>query len=175
MQSGSGLFEEALEWLHKNYASYRFCVERDLVWTVQTRLNSMISQMELPLQVFHGYPILPGKKQSLCADLAIVDSHGKVQLAAEFKYEPSHSRTDILKRKFPVVLWDRDGVGHDVRRVKEIVERGRAEVAYSLFVDEGGYFRRSRLPFPQSEWLDWGNGVWVLWSRVAKGELGMTQ
>ena len=175
MESGSGLFEEALEWLHKNYASYRFYAERDLVWTVQTRLNSMIAQMGLPLQVFHGYPILPGKKQSLGADLAIVDSNGKVELTAEFKYEPSHGRTDILKTKFPVVAWGKGGVGHDVERVQQIVRAGRAGVAYSVFVDEGGCFHRSKRPHPGSEWRDWGNGVWVLWSRVAKGELGMAQ
>jgi hypothetical protein len=39
----SALFEEALDWLRKHYGHFEFWVERDLVWTVQTRLRAMIS------------------------------------------------------------------------------------------------------------------------------------
>jgi len=38
------------------------------------------------------------------ADLALVSPDGPVVVAAEFKYEPSHRRADILRTKFPVVF-----------------------------------------------------------------------
>ena len=33
------LFGEALDWLRDHYGQFEFWVERDLVWTVQTRLD----------------------------------------------------------------------------------------------------------------------------------------
>ena len=89
-------------------------------------------------------------------------------MAAEFKYEPSHTRkySDILPTKLPVVFWA-DGVGKDMERIREFVSKGGAEVAYLVFIDEGGYFRR-REPFSGSEWIDWQNGVSLLWARLEK-------
>src|SRR6266700_1948153 len=70
----------------------------------------------LPFRVFHDYPILPGKRRSLCVDLAILNTDSLVEVAVEFKYEPSHNRSDIwpTKLKPSVVFWGDDGVGKDV-------------------------------------------------------------
>ena len=165
MKTATELFEEALKWLRRNYVRFRFFAERDVVWTVQVRLMEAIEQERLPFRVFNDYPMLAGKRRSLSADLAILGQDSLVELAAEFKYEPAHSRDDIQRQKFPVVIWGRSGVGKDVERVQEFVEKGRAEVAYAMLIDEGGYFR-NRAPHPGSEWVDWGNGVWVLFSRA---------
>ena len=165
MGVATDLLENALEWLRENYSNFRFFAERDVVWTVQMRLIKVIEAQQLPYTVFNDYPILPGKRRSLSADLAILSRDGSVQVAVEFKYEPSHSRRDILSSKFPVVSWGADGVGKDMNRVQEFVAKGKARVAYAVLVDEGGYFR-SRPPHPGGKWVDWGNGVWVHCARV---------
>jgi len=152
MSEASQLFEESIEWLRQNYR--RFFAERDIVWTLQLRISDLIQARALPYRVFNDYPILPGKRRSLCADIAILNQQDEVEVAAEFKYEPSHKRTDIWRTKFPVIFWNDDGVGKDVKRVQEFAEQGVARVAYAIFIDEGGAFR-SRPAHPGSRWVDW--------------------
>ena len=165
------LFESTLAWLKQNYSQYHFFAERDIVWTLQLRLRSQIEDSRLPLRIFNDYPILPGKRRSVCTDLALLDETGTVLIAAEFKYEPSHQRSgkDIWPTKLDpsVVFWGTDGVGKDVLRVHEFVADGAAKMAYSIFVDEGGYFY-NRSAHPNSEWLEWENGVKVLFSCAQK-------
>lgn len=169
MQSAMQLFEGSLEWLRQNYTQFRFFTERDLVWTVQTQMRKRIDDDRLPFRVFNDYPLLAGKRRSLSADLAILNSENLVVVAVEFKYEPSHQRKgiDISNGKFPVVFWGDDGVGKDVKRIREFVAQGRAQVAYAVFIDEGGAFYR-RPAHPHSEWREWGNGVHVLWSKAGQ-------
>lgn len=164
VEGASELFESAIAWLRENYACFRFFVERDIVWTVQTRIIGLIEEQDLPYRIFNEHPILSGKRRRLC-DLAILNHTESVEVAVEFKYEPSHKRSDIRPTKFPVVFWGDDGVGEDVRRIQDFVAKKKARVAYSVFVDEGGYFRH-RVPHPGSKWIDWGTGVSVLWARA---------
>lgn len=165
MQTAVELFENTLDWLQENYFNYRFFCERDIVWTLQTHLQQKIDQSKLPYQVFNDFPMLPGENRHLSADLVILTPAYGVQVAAEFKYEPFHERNDIQKQKLPVVFWGNDGVGKDIRRIHEFVEKGKARVAYSIFIDEGGYFRK-RPPHGQSIWKEWGKGIWVLESQA---------
>jgi len=99
---------------------------------------------------------------------------------------PGNGKEPLVKRaqeigveyvpdKFPVVFWDTEGVGKDVRRANDFVASGNARTAYAVFVDEGGAFRH-RDAHPGSIWIDWeveGAG-WlrtsVLWTRVRVGE-----
>ncbi len=172
MMDAPHIFEDAIDWLRDNYASFGFVVERDVVWTLQKRLKEAIHRDGLSYKVFNDYPMLPGKRRALSADLVIVDPSGNVEVATEFKFEPSHRRRDILPNKLPVVFWGAEGVAKDVLRTREFVEQGKAQVAYSVFIDEGGYFRH-REPYPGSVWNDWGDcgnpqlDVSVLWSRVS--------
>lgn len=163
------LFSSTMRWLRDHYADYTFFQQRDIVWTVQLQLIQEVASRQLPLQVYHGYPVLPAKRSSICADLALVDGRGHVKLAVEFKYEPSHERKDILKSKLPVVPWGSDGVGRDVERVGEFVQQGAVEAACSVFIDEDGYFRQ-REPHAGSRWIDWGQAgrYWpsVLWAEA---------
>lgn len=142
----SMLIEEAIAWLQEHYNDFRFYTERDIVWTVQNHLVNRIDKESLPYRIYNDYPMLPGQR----ADI-VITKNGSVDVAMEFKYEPSHVRSgmDILPSKFPVVFWDRDGVGKDVGRVREFVSQGRSRVGYSIFIDEGGYFRH-RSPHPGS-------------------------
>lgn len=140
-------------------------MERDIVWTIQKNLQQQIDKHALPYQVFNDYPMLPGLHRSLSADLVIRALNNGAEVAVEFKYEPAHERNDILRQKLPVVAWGDDGVGKDVKRIHEFVEKGKTKAAYSLFIDEGGSFRE-RPPHPQSKWKEWGQGVWVLQSQV---------
>jgi len=160
----AGLFENAISWLRENYRDSRFFTERDIVWTVQTHIIKLIEKQNLTYRIFHNFPVIPGKT----TDLAILRQDNSIEVAAEFKYEPSHGRkfTDIWPTKLPVVFWDY-GVGKDMERIREFVSKDRTEVAYLIFIDEGGYFRW-REPFSGSEWIDWQNGVSVLWARVEK-------
>ncbi len=165
MQSAADLFEESLAWLRDNYGRYRFWAERDIVWTLQTHLNSEISEHSLPFVVFNDFPILPGPKRSLSSDLVLLGPDRLVRVAAEFKYEPSHNRHDIQKQKLPVVFWGKEGVRGDIDRIHRFVSMGKARAAYSVFIDEGGYFRKRPAP-ADSQWIEWGSGVWVLQCRA---------
>jgi len=145
MKTATELFEEALEWLRRNYVRFRFFAERDIVWTVQVRLIEAIEQEQLPFRVFNEYVMLAGKRRRL-SDLAILGQDSLVELAAEFKYEPAHSRDDIQTQKLPVVFWGRDGVGKDVERIQEFVKTSGAKVAYAVFIDEGGVLPKAASP-----------------------------
>lgn len=158
------LFETVMHWLREHYADYRFFTERDIVWTVQLRLHAEISTRQLSFRVFNDYTMTPGIR----ADLAILENDS-VAVAAEFKYEPNHSRRadrggDIPKGKLDpsVVAW-RD-VENDVLKAQNYVNQSNAKVAYSVFIDEGGWGRWRTAP-AGSQWQDWGNGRWALWSR----------
>lgn len=171
------LFERAIGWLQENYANFQFFVERDIVWTIQTYLIRQIKEQDLPYKVFNDFPILPGNRRSLSADLAILASNKNdlVEVAVEFKYEPSHERSDVdiwhTKLTPSVVFWGSDGVAKDVERVQEFVAKGKARVAFAVFIDEDGYFSH-RPPHLGSKWIHWNtmdassHNVSVLWSRV---------
>ena len=162
------LFERALGWLRLEYDSLKFYVERDVVATLQLCLLERIKVTSSSLRVFNDYPILPGQRRALTADLAILGKNNRVLLVAEFKYEPAHYRSgmDIWPSKFSptVVFWGDEGVKKDLERVRRFVNEKRAAVAYSVFIDEGGFFR-SRPAHPGTVWHDWGNGRWTLVSR----------
>lgn len=154
------LFNNGLKWLSANYDSYCFFVERDVVWTFQEQLKKLIDECSPRYTVYNDYGILPGNRRKLSTDLAILDAHNRVLIAAEFKYEPSHKRDDIPKNKFPVVVWGAKGVAKDVDRVCKYVETGQAYIGYSVFIDEGGYFKH-RQPHANGKWIQWGSGVWL--------------
>lgn len=59
-QTAVALFEEAISWLREHYDEFEFWNERDLVWTVQTRLRRVIRDRQLPYTIFNDYPMLPG-------------------------------------------------------------------------------------------------------------------
>jgi hypothetical protein len=156
---------DAIGWLRTHYADFRFYVERDLVWTLQTWIDRRLRESGSSLRVYNDYPVLPGKRRSLSADLALVTPAREIALALEFKYEPDHAREDVLKTKLPVVFWGIEGVAKDIARVRESVSSGRARAACSYFVDEGGSLRH-RPAHPGSEWVQWGDRTWALVSRA---------
>lgn len=158
------LFDDAVSWLKENYSGFRFFLERDIVWTVQAHIITRIETENLEYRIYHNFPMLPGKT----VDLAILRQDNSVALAAEFKYEPSHDRKfkEFLPNKLPVVFWD-EGVGKDILRIQEFVDRGKADMAYMLFIDEGGYFRW-REAFAGSQWIDWGRGISVLSAKAGR-------
>jgi len=166
------LVEEAVDWLRANYGRFEFWVERDLVWTLQTRLRTVITERGLPFIVLNDYPMLPGPRRSLSADLVLRNLAGKVLVAAEFKYEPSHLRPELRGQpgKLPVVVWGADGVAKDVARIRQFVEAGVARAALAMFIDEGRHFR-ARAPHPGSAWRDWDSSA-VLWSQWPQPDAG---
>lgn len=105
MKEALTVVRDALDWLREHYSEFRFYVERDIVWTLQRRLVEAMA-LHLPrMRVFNDYPMLEGKKGHILADLALVDANNCARAVVEVKYEPSHSRPDILKQKLPVVGW----------------------------------------------------------------------
>jgi hypothetical protein len=170
--SAWALFEEVVDWLQINYGRFEFWVERDLVWTLQTRLRAVISERGLPFSVLNDYGMLRGPRRSLSADLVVRNVAGHVLVAAEFKYEPSHLRPEFRSQpgKLPVVFWGADGVAKDVARIQQFVEAGAARAAFAMFIDEGRYFR-ARTPHLGSAWKDWntaGHSSFspaILWSQ----------
>ena len=164
----TALLEDAMRWLRQHYGNYRFFTERDVVWTVQQRIASEIRRTDTSYRVFNDHTIPPRTR----TDLAILEGDS-VEVAVEFKYEPSHDRRadrggDIWQTKLDpsVVFWTGDGsVEKDVQRVSDYVAKKRTKVAYMVFVDEGRHFRH-RDSFPGTEWEDWEGGISVLWSKI---------
>ena len=154
--TASALIEEALDWLREHYSLFEFSVERDLVWTVQTHLRRVVLERGLPYLVLSDYPMLAGSRRSVCADLVIRDKPTGAVVAAEFRYEPAHRRTEFLAMpgKLPAAVWGAEGVAKDVSRSRAFVEQGAASAAFAVFVDEGRYFRH-RPAHPGSQWVDW--------------------
>lgn len=161
------LFEYTLEWLKQHYSGYRFYAERDVVWTVQTRLNREIEKRGLPYRVFNDYRVAPRRLVDL-----VITHNNTVVVAVEFKYEPSHNRRsdrggDILKGKLDPSVVDWKAVVEDIRRVQGYVAQGKSKTAYSVFIDEGGEFRWRTSP-DGSEWLAWSGGGWMLWYKKSQ-------
>jgi len=172
--ASSQLLREALDWLRMNYGRYEFWVERDLVWTVQTRLRQVVWERELPYLVLSEYPLLAGTRRSVCADLVIRERQTGTMVAAEFKYEPRHERADFLAipNKLPGVSWGADGVAKDIARIRTFVEAGVVSAGFAVFVDEGRRFR-DRPVHPGSTWMDWDDaGPSILWSQWPGGLFG---
>jgi hypothetical protein len=93
----SDLFERVIDDLRTRYDEFGFHTERDVVWTIQKELVRRIRDSSVALRVVNDYPILPGNRRSLTADLAILDAKGAVEVAAEFKYEPAASPTSLRR------------------------------------------------------------------------------
>ena len=161
--AAAALFEEAIAWLRSSYSGFHFFTERDVVWTFQLRLQELVeTRADRRWTVFNDHTVANRRR----TDLALVAEDQTIDLAAEFKYEPAHSRSDIVSTKFPVCFWDDQGIAKDVDRAREYVTDGSAAIAYAVLVDEGGHFRH-REPPPGSRWIDWpeADGVSVLCAR----------
>lgn len=168
MKTASDIFEEALDWIKENYDKFSFHKERDITWTIQKKITEIIKNNDLPYKIYDEYPIKPGSRRSICVDIAILNKDftpkqgSAIEIATEFKYEPDHKREDMLtfyydsqgkkKTKFPLVFW-KDGVGKDIENARDYFFSKLAKVSYSIFIDEGGYFR-SYAPFDGSKWID---------------------
>ena len=163
------LFQESLDWLKDHYRQYQFFTERDIVWTMQTYLNKEIKEHQLPYRVLTEWPIEQGNRKSLCADLAIMQG-SVIEIAAEFKYEPDHDRKEDFSEKklnSNIVAWNKHGIGDDVARVQRFVKDKKANVACSIFIDEGKRFRH-REAFAESQWHDWEKAsvsVLICWAK----------
>ena len=161
------LFETVMQWLRENYADYRFFTERDIVWTVQSRLYAEIERQGLPFRVFNDYKMSPNV--NVRADIAILEADA-VAVAAEFKYEPDHGRStdycggDIWHSKLQSLVVDWAEAEKDVERAKNYVIQRQAKTAYSVVIDEGG--KHKWRPAPNGcDWQDWESGRWALWSK----------
>lgn len=164
MDTALSVFGSTLVWFRINYSSFIFYTERDIVWTVQTKIIKQIRENNLPFQVFNDYPMLSSRHRGLSTDIAILDKERHtVELAIEFKYEPAHLRVDIPKNKFPVVDWF--AVEKDIARIDEFVQAGKAKIGISILVDEGGFFH-VRTPLHSHTWENWGGNTWVLFART---------
>jgi hypothetical protein len=94
-------------------------------------------------RLFNDYPMIPGPRRSLSADLALLDARREVRLAVEFKYEPCHRRHDVLRDRLPVTAWA--DIVKDIDRVRRYVQENRTDVAYAVVIDEGNYLARRDL------------------------------
>ena len=146
------LFENTMDWLQDHYEDFGFCLERDVAWTVQKYIAREIEASHLPYRIVHEYSR---------ADLVIFHADS-IAVVIEFKYEPRPSRS--VAGKFPVTEWP--AIVKDIHKNIERVEDGQAKAVYSVFIDEGGYFHERQRAPDRSEWRDWGEGRWVLWSQA---------
>ena len=152
------LFENAINWLKRHYVDCGpFFRERDIVWTLQKKIMNEIERRDSPCRVVHEFQR---------ADLVILGKGETVEVAAEFKYEPSPalSGMDFLPTKLPLLYWR--AVQSDLRAARSYVRSGWSTVAYAVLVDEGGrWWKRSRRTPSGSEWQDWGGERRALWMK----------
>ena len=150
------LFLDVLDWLRTTYASHRFFLQRDVAWTVQKRLLDRIGPGVPEYRVIHNRKVPKGKGPQF--DLAVVSPNGTVEFVLKLKFEPAHK---LEPGKNPVVEWTT--VVGDVQTVQRAAEERHTRHAYSLFIDEGVYYRAKREPPPNSRWEEWdvGNGARV--------------
>ena len=152
-----------MDWLQEHYADFEFYLERDVAWTVQKHIAQAIKIDGFPYQVVHEYT-LNGLRVGL-----VILNEGTVEVVMEFKYEPHRSRS--VAGKFPVTVWK--DIVKDVQKNIERIKQGKVAAAYSVFIDEGGHHYRGHQSAPErSEWRDWGQGRWVLWSQTSQREDG---
>ncbi len=165
MSTAAMVFEQAMEWLQNYYGVYH--KERDIVLAIRDHLNEVFDERNLRSKARDEFKMPTGK----IADIVIrrLESD-EVEVAAEFKYEPSHTRkSEFSQGAFPVTFWDE--IGNDVSKVFKYVADGHARVAYAVFVDEGRYHRWRECP-PRSDWKDWENSshhpysISLLWTRA---------
>lgn len=174
MKKATELFEQSLECLREQYIDFRFFTERDIVWTVQTRLIELVKEHQLPYEIFHEHTLSLGKHIDL-----VVLNNDVVEIAAVFHYEPDHTRRDIRPAKFPVNFWS--DVVKDIQRIQELVDNGQVRAAYLACIDEGNYFHKVHTRSEDvwapsfveeqslrlhSEWQHWEQNTWVLYTRV---------
>ncbi|MFA5794934.1 MAG: hypothetical protein WC980_07725 [Candidatus Brocadiia bacterium] len=160
------IFLDALSWLRKHYGEFQFFTERDVVWTVQKKITELIGNK--PYKVFNDYVLFREKKSCVKPDLVILSRADEVELAVEFKYEPNHERKNICASKFkPSVVFWKEGIIKDINRLEQL--KIKAKTAYAILIDENGFFYKQREKLPvdekKSSWIEWGNGVWVLYSQ----------
>ncbi|MCL2853371.1 MAG: hypothetical protein FWE20_10150 [Defluviitaleaceae bacterium] len=162
------IFDAALNHVLADYADHRFILERDFVWTLQKQLLGILDAEHGQYTVFNDYPIERGKlNRGISADLVIIkkavtrecvlSGAAQVELAAEFKFEPSPKRTDICGFKLPVVFWP--SVVRDVERVRKFTEDNKARIGIAIFIDEHGRYRNEKRYSIgcHSEWRHLGN------------------
>ncbi len=83
-----------------------------------------------------------------------------------FFFDPNGEK----KTKFPLVFWN-EGVGKDVEDARKYFSNRLATTSYSIFIDEGGYFRH-KAPFVGSKWIDYPlssnklKKISILWSKL---------
>jgi hypothetical protein len=158
------LFNQVLDWFRVNCGNYEFFMERDVEWALQQKLREKAATGNLSFEVFNNFPIMGSDRRSICADLAILDMQGEVEVAVELKFEPDHRRGFGPRRNTwptrldPSVVFWKEGVEKDVERAQQYVSQGRAKIAVTMFVDEGGLFRHRRPPSIKTEWVDWKCG-----------------
>lgn len=142
------LFREGLDWLVQSWPEHGFFVERDVAWTLQRWLARQCTVRAKGLTVRHEHRMAP----RVSADLVIVpQAEETVLLAAELKYEPAKTRTDIAKKKLPVTTWPE--IRRDIERARAYVESGLCDVAYSVLFDEGGRYPDTRIAEP-AQWRE---------------------
>jgi len=160
------VFKIALRYLRKNYINFCFFVERDLVWIIQLCLIKIIQKFQFPYKVFYNYSF----EKNEFVDLVILNENGFVEVAAEFKYEPSHKRKDIPESRFPVCSWNE--ICKDVKRAQELINNKKVKIAYAILIDEGGYWysKKNKKCFSVGEWINWKNDIWVHIVRISLDE-----
>jgi len=165
MNTAAVIFEQDMEWLQNNYGVYH--KERNIVLAIRDHLNEIFGERNLPYKALDEFKMPMGER----ADIVIrrLDS-GEVEVAVEFKYEPSHTRkSEFSQGAFPVTFWNE--ICNDVSKVHRYVADGHARVAYAVFVDEGRYHRWRECP-PRSDWKDWEGSPYhpysisLLWARA---------
>jgi len=139
---GKFYFFFALTWLLEKYETFNFFKERDIEWTLQTKLLSLIKNENILHKINCDYKLSPD--ENVRPDIVFLNPSGECLLAVELKYEPSHKRPDISATKLPVTFWHE--ILKDFEKCQRYVETNQTKTAISVLIDEGNFYGNKVFP-----------------------------
>lgn len=158
----AAMFELTLDWFKDHYDDHEYWNEFDVASALWDHLRRQNVEQGRPFSIRCQYRTDKGNSSPVF-DLAIVSREGAVLVLVEVKFERCPTRTNVLRKH---------GRGHifpdtrppknpqtDIEKIEAAINASKAEIAYSVFVDEGSeHFeeRKPKAPPAGSQWLRWG-------------------
>lgn len=157
------VFSIALEELQREYLHYEFMVSRDVTWILQKKIRRLIETIDLPLEIYHDYPLEKGSKGHKENELVLVNAgtnykdlfSGKSQaeLVIRVLFEPSRFRRDICAHHLPYVF--ATDLTEEIKKMQNLAQTGKIKNGIMLLIDEAGRHRHQVTLDEHVLWKSW--------------------
>ncbi len=165
MTSAKDIFFMAVSEIKLHYPEYGFMVNRDLAWILQKKMNRLIEENGVALELYHDYPLEKGCRERKDDELVIVlqgtnyrdilGSKSQAELVIRVLFEPSKKRSDICNHHLPRILITQ--LTDHIEKTQSIVQSGRSKEAICLLIDEYSRHRHQIIQNQNIIWTTWGN------------------